>query len=279
MNKSLVKTLFACIWLLPVLSTGLCYCQDTASGNWPTVGIESAIEASLPHGDLIAIGVKDRTYLILRVISVTPKDGGYIYDLRYIGLLPGDYNLSKYLLMPDGSLPGALPVVSVKVLPLLPQGHQGELVSQQLKAHAPPGGYKLFFTIVWIVWAILLVPLIFAFREKKAVSIETVTRPATLDEMLRPLVEKAVAGRLGASGKGHLERLLMGYWQKELNLDESSVYRVLRKIRQHPEGGKLFEKLECWLHRPPGAGNVDVDELLSPYKSISVTPDEQEGVE
>ena len=276
MNKKVITTLFAGLWLLSAFPAGICYCQDTASGNWPTVGIESSIEISLPRGDLSPMGVKDRTDLILRVASVRPQDGGYIYDLRYIGLLPGDYNLSSYLLMPDGiSPPEGLPAVAVKVLPLLPQGHH-DLVSKQLKAHMPPGGYKLFFTIVCVAWAALVLPLIFAFREKKQVVVEKVVRPATLAELLRPLVEKALVGELDASGKGHLERLLMGYWQKELKLDEASIFEMLQKIKQHPEGGKLIEKLEYWLHRPPEAGSVDIDELLSPYKKISAASVEQE---
>lgn len=261
---------------MPVLSTGICYCQETAPASWPTVGIESSAQAILPRGDLVPMGVKDRTDLILRVVSVTPKDDAYLYDLRYIGLLPGDYDLSNYLLMPDGSETADLPVIAVKVIALLPQNHQGGLVSNQLKAHTPPGGYKVFFTVVWILWVILIVPIIFAFRKKKLVITEKVTPPPTLDELLRPLVEKALTGRLDTPGKGHLERLLMGYWQKQLGLEKSNVYEMLRQIKAHPEGGKLLEKLECWLHRPPGAGTVDIDELLSPYKNISVAPDKQE---
>jgi hypothetical protein len=279
MNKSIIKILFICSGLLTILSTGTCYCQEVGSGSWPTVGIESDMEASLPLGDLMAVGVKERTDLILRIVSVTPEEGGFSYDLRYIGLLPGNYNLSDYLLRPDGSLVEDLPPVFIQVLPLLPQGHQGELVSNQLKACTPPGGYKLFFTIIWILWLILLGPLIFAFRERQLVTEEAVIRPATLDELLRPLVEKALAGGLDASGKGHLERLLMGYWQEKLNLDQAKVYRMLMQIKQHPQGGQLFEKLESWLHRPPGAESVDIDELLAPYKNISVIPDEKEIAE
>ncbi len=277
MNRNIITILIASFCLFVSMIADNSYGQGP-SGSWPTVGIESAARAILPRGDFVAIGVKDRCDLILRVISIneSEKDGDYIYDLRYIGLLPGEYDLSKYLLLPDGTVAEGLPAIKASVLPLLPESHQGELVSSQLKAMAPPGGYKLFFTIVWIFWALLLLPLIFAFREKKQIIVEVTKRPATLAELLRPLIESAVSGRLDASGKSHLERLLMRYWQKELSLDEDTVYKMLVKIKQHPGGGELFKKLELWLHRPPKDGTVDIDILLAPYNSVPLADESLE---
>lgn len=260
-----------------MLLCGIALAQGSPVLDWPTVGIESAAEASLLRGDLVAVGIKERTDLILRIVGVRRTEGGYRYDFRYIGLLPGDYNLAEYLLTPDGHPVKTLPVIPVKVLPLLPQGHQGELVSSRLKAYTPPGGYKLFFTGVWIFWAILLFPLLFACREKKPVVAETVMPPATLEELLRPLIDKALTCGLEVSEKEHLERLLMGYWQQALKLDEASAYRMLRKIKQHPEGGPLFEKLESWLHRPPGSVRVALDEVLAPYRNLAAAPEERGG--
>jgi len=268
-------------WMLNVLSLvllGSAFAQEVKPQAWPTVGIEAGVRVELPRGDLQAVGIKERTDLILRIATSKQTKQGFGYELRYIGLLPGDYNLANYLITPEGDVAETLSVIPVKVLPLLPQGHQGELVSSQLKAFTPPGGYRLFFSGVWLFWAFLLVPLIFAGRMKKTVQVVTVTPPPTLEEQLQPLVEKALAGGLDVSEKEHLERLLMGYWQQLLKCDEVTAYLMLKKIKGDPEGGQLFEKLESWLHRPPGTAPVALEEMLARYAHLVPPTEGKEGI-
>lgn len=273
-GKKLKLNLFSvALWLCAISFAGTCFAQEVNPQAWPTVGIEAGVRVELPRGDLAAVGIKERTDLILRIAAIKPTKQGFGYDLRYIGLLPGDYNLANYLVTPEGHAAESLPVISVKVLPLLPQGHQGELVSSQLKATAPPGGYTLFFSGVWLFWVLLLLPLIFAGRVKKTIQVVTVTPPPTLEEQLQPLVEKALAGGLDVAEKEHLERLLMGYWQQLLKCDEATAYLMLKKIKGDPEGGPLFEKLESWLHRPPGTAPVALEEMLARYAHLA-TPTE-----
>jgi hypothetical protein len=264
-----LKFFFVALWLCAISFVGTCFAQEVKPQAWPTVGIEAGVSVELPRGDLEAVGIKERTDLILRIASIKVAKQGFGYDLRYIGLLPGDYNLANYLLTPEGHAAEALPMISVKVLPLLPQGHQGELVSSQLKAYTPPGGYRLFFSGVWLLWLLLLLPLIFAGRVKQQVQVVTVTPPPTLEEQIQPLVKKALAGGLDISEKEHLERLLMGYWQQKLGCDEATAYLMLRKIKGDPEGGQLFEKLESWLHRPPGTASVQLEEMLARYAHLA----------
>jgi hypothetical protein len=265
------KLRYCVIALLPycMLSLSDAMAQGVKPQAWPTVGIEAGVRVELPRGDLQAVGIKERTDLILRIATIKETKQGFGYELRYIGLLPGDYNLANYLVTPEGNVSETLPVIAVKVLPLLPQGHQGELVSSQLKAYTPPGGYRLFFSGVWLFWAVFLLPLIFAGRVKKTVQVITVTPPPTLEEQLQPLVVKALAGGLDVAEKEHLERLLMGYWQQQLNCDEATAYLMLKKIKGDPEGGQLFEKLESWLHRPPGTAPVALEEMLARYAHLA----------
>jgi len=276
-NKLNLNLFFVALWLCAISFACTCFGQEVKPQSWPTVGIEAGVSVTLPRGDLAAVGIKERTDLILRIATIKAMKQGFGYELRYIGLLPGDYNLANYLITPEGDATEALPVIAVKVLPLLPQGHQGELVSSQLKAFAPPGGYTLFFSGVWLFWALLLLPLIFAGRVKKTVEVVTVKPPPTLEEQLQPLVEKALAGGLDVAEKEHLERLLMGYWQQQLNCDEATAYLMLKKIKGDPEGGQLFEKLESWLHRPPGTAPVALEEMLARYAHLAPLPEGKEG--
>ena len=268
---------FVALWLCAIPCDVACFAQEVKPQAWPTVGIEAGVTVELVRGDLVALGIKERTDLILRIASVKPGADGFDYELRYIGLLPGDYNLADYLMTPEGYLAESLPLILVKVLPLLPQGHQGELVSSQLKAHTPPGGYKLFFSGIWLFWALLLVPLIFVGRVKKTVEVVIIAPPPTLEEQLRPLVEKALGGGLDVAEKEHLERLLMGYWQQKLNCDEATAYLMLKKIKEDPEGGQLIAKLEDWLHRPPGTEPVALGEMLARYAHLTEQPEEKVG--
>jgi hypothetical protein len=89
-------------------------------------------------------------------------------------------------------------------------------------------------------------------------------------DRLRPLVEAAMAGRIGVAQKAELERLLIGYWRRRLGLERAEPSRVMAVLREHDEAGPLLRRLEDWLHRPPGeaAGPADVAALLEPYRSI-----------
>jgi hypothetical protein len=267
---------FVALWLCAISFVGTCFAQEGKLQGWPTVGIEAGISARFPRDDLAAVGAKEHAELLLRIVSVKPAGADYLYDLRYIGLLPGNYNLVDYLVLPEGMQTNSLPAVMVKVNPLLPPGHQGELVSQQLRSHTLPGGYTLFFAGVWVVWALLLIPLILAFREKKQVSASVEVYQPTLADILRPLLERALEGKLDVSGKEHLERLMVGYWQKELNLDEANAYQILLKIKQHPEGRELIENLERWLHQPPERAKIDMESILRPYMTLLGTCSKQQ---
>jgi len=80
------------------------------------------------------------------------------------------------------------------------------------------------------------------------------------------LIERAAAGELSADQKAELERLLITHWQQRLNLSQTGANELIVRLRQHPEAGELLGALENWLHRPPGRGEVKLDQLLAPYR-------------
>jgi len=278
MKKTITTQLIIALFVV-IGHAGVCMAQpgDFPKADWPTVGIEAAIEVSLAYPDLKARPVTERTNLILRIAGTRNEDGKTVYDLRYIGLIPGTFNLDNYLVTPLGQKPDDLPSIPVTIQPLLPEDHEGGLVSRQLRGITLPGGYRVFFVTVWVVWALLLIPIIIIGRPKKQKMerVEEVHQP-TLAELLRPLVEHAIDGRLDTSGKARLERLLMNYWCEKLGLDETQVLASLEKIKVHPDAGVILRELECWLHQPPGRSKVDVASLLSPYRHIYI---EARGVE
>ncbi|MBN2210064.1 MAG: hypothetical protein JW709_01595 [Sedimentisphaerales bacterium] len=237
----------------------------------PTVGIEGAIEAVLPAANLQAAPLEEKPRLILRIAATTLTDDGRTkYDLRYIGLAPGSYNLANYLVAPPGQTLPSLPAIPVTVKSILPENHEGGLVSSELQKITLPGGYTFFFVMTWVCWALLLIPLIFVGRPKKQTALveEPVYIP-TLADLLRPLVQRALDGQMTLSDKTHLERLLMNYWCTRLHLGREPMITTVEQLKQHPQAGELLRHLEHWLHEPPGRHKVDLAEILSPYQKIA----------
>jgi hypothetical protein len=84
------------------------------------------------------------------------------------------------------------------------------------------------------------------------------------------MVEAAIAGRLTLTEQAELERLLLAYWRRRLNLENSKPAEAIAKLRGHAEAGQVLRQLEAWLHRPPGPSDaVDVAGLLMPYRSLA----------
>lgn len=239
----------------------------------PTVGMEGRLEATLPGTLLAARPVDEKSRVILRIADTRPHGTLIWYDLRYVGLEPGRYDLRDYLVRQNGSATNDLPALPVEVVGLLPPTHQGELVEQPRGVLRLFGGYRNALLAAGAVWALTLVPLLLVGRKPAAApTAAAVAHEPTLAERLRPLVEQAAAGQLSIDGKAHLERLLLSHWRERLQLGDKSPAEAIAALRQHAEAGALLRALEDWLHRPPGVARVDVSALLAPYRCPPAMP-------
>ncbi len=121
-----------------------------------------------------------------------------------------------------------------------------------------------------VAWLLGLAAILLVRRGKRVASGEAAGRALTLADRLKPLVDEAVAGELGAGEQAELERLLIGYWRRRLKLEDAPPAKLITLLRNHDEAGPLLRRLEDWLHRPAGtAGPVDVTALLKPYQAIA----------
>ncbi len=235
--------------------------------NSPTVGMEGKVEVTLPGTALEARPVESKARLIVRIAETRPRGDSIWYDLRYIGLVPGPYDLRTNLVRLDGSATSALPPIPVTVAPLLPKEHDGQLIDQTPSGLGRLAGYRAVMIAAGVVWAVFLIPLVWRHR-KKAALVAPPPREPTLADRLRPLVEQAAAGKLNSDGQAQLERLLLNYWRDRLNLGALDMAAAIAKLREHAEAGELLRALEGWLHRPPGGGVVDVSKVLEPYRNL-----------
>jgi hypothetical protein len=252
--------------------------QDSPPRSTSTVGMPARIDQLvLPGPELEATPIEDRrTPVVVRIVNSYPHGSAFRYDLVYYGLEPGRYDLKDYLRRKDGSPAKDLPSILVSVEPVLPPGqvepHRLELASSPFL-----GGYRLLVLIGGITWSAGLLAILLLGRHRRAEAEAVASRPLTLADRLRPLVDAAMAGKLSGGQHAELERLLIGYWRRRLKLEQAAPARFMAVLRDHEEAGPLLRQLENWLHRPAGTAEpVDVAALLRPYQAIPADQPEDE---
>ena len=259
-------------WLmLATFAAQECRADEGPVSSKSTVGMPKRIEQLvLPGTELEVRPIEDRRApIVVRIVNTFPHGSSFRYDIVYYGLEPGPFDLKDALRRKDGSPTGDLPPIKVAIEPLLPPG---QLEPHRLPLTASPwlGGYRLLMVIGGLAWLVGLAAILLAGRRKRVDTVAAADRVVTLADRLRPLVNSAVAGELSAGQHAELERLLIGYWRRRLNLEQAPPAKLIAVLRDHDEAGPLLRRLEDWLHRPAGtAGPVDVAALLEPYQTIA----------
>ena len=135
------------------------------------------------------------------------------------------------------------------------------------------GGYWATMTIASITWVVGLAVIIWWIRVERARqhgADAASRRPATLAERLRPIVQDAITGNATVAQLAELERILLAFWRKRLQLDDVNAVDAIAALRRHQEAGVLLGQLEVWLHKPGSGGDdVDVVVLLEPYRDTA----------
>lgn len=241
----------------------------SSSAEAPTVGMEGRLEVLLPEAGLSAKMPDRRTPMLLRIALSRPHGTLTHYDLRYIGRVPGRYDLREYLITTAGRPATSLPALPVSVKGILPVPHNGWLEEQAVGTPSIFGRYRVIATVVVTLWIVAFFVILRVGRKPKLATIGgPVQRPLTFAECLRPLVERAAAGQLSPDEQATLERMLISYWQRRLGLSGVDSAELIGRLRLHPEAGALLRTLEDWLHRPPGSVEVAVEPVLAPYRDL-----------
>lgn len=244
----------------------LCLASAVAAAQ-TSVGMTGSVEELVLPGPRLEVAPFDRSSpIVLRLRSASPHGTAWRYDLEYVGLEPGSFDLSDYLRPADGAEAVDLPPVEVTVAASLPPG--------QVLPHAPggeavpaPGGYRTWIVAGVVVWIVGLVVILAKLSERSPAR-GGGPRTVSAADRLRPLVESAVAGELSSADRARLERLLLRFWQRKLELEDRPE-RVLATLREHAEAGPLLRGLEDWLHRPVPPADLDLERLLEPYRHVS----------
>ena len=234
------------------------------------VGLEGVYYARVRGPALAAKPVDDSAPVVLRMADAVQDGEATIYELRFVGSLPGRYDLRDYLVRVDGQPPSGVEPMQVAVHGLLPDDHDGSLESLARPAARTPLAYRALLALVAALWLLPPAWLLVRRWTRPRVKPHVVEngRPSLADQ-LRPLVEAAVAGRVTATEQARLERLLIAHWRQRLDLNGCPAVDALREMRRHPEAGELLRELDKWLHQPPGTARVDVAAILLPYRDAA----------
>ena len=238
-----------------------------------SVGMRARIEQVVVLGSALAVKpIEPKSPIVLRIVATWPHGTDHRYDLEYYGLEPGTHDLGAYLTRADASDTTPLPKLEVAIEAILPPG-QIEPVALTPKAPPRLGGYSTTLVVGGVLWLVGLFAILFVGRRRRRAAVDAAKRPVTLADRLRPLVEGAAAGSLDDGQKAELERLLLAFWRRRLDLGALKASAAIVQLRAHAEAGPLLRQLDAWLHKPGPARAVDVTALLQPYRDVAAEDD------
>ena len=204
---------------------------------------------------LVSKSVDRHAAMMVRIADVTRDtitDGDFIlYELRFIGNVPGRFDLRDSLQQMDGkAIEGVEPLI-VSIEGVLPDDHDGAIAS--LPALASPWAlpYRWLAASALFVW---LIPVILRIRNRllrAATTSNVESAEESLADQMRPLVNAAIDNRLTTAEKSKLEFLLLSHWSDEVDCNELTRNDAIRKLKTHPEAGPFFEQVDRWLHQRP----------------------------
>lgn len=261
--------------------------DDPAQKPEANVGVAGRIDGLvLPGSELQVAPLGDRQLpIMLRIVETYPHADAFRYDLEFIGLEQGEFDLKDYLSRRDGTGSESLPNIPVKINSLLPPG---QIIPHELMSNLPRiSRYRIWVILGAIAWLTGLIGLI-AWRRQAAIAQQEAARPKSFAELLAPRLAAASTGELSTGQLAELERFVVEFWRRRLSLTHVPVNQAIFQLRQHPEAGPLLVQLEQWIHAPlhseSRAGEskdqtgtrtkTQLAKLLEPYRQFPAGPED-----
>lgn len=234
-----------------------------------TIGVEGQRTIEIAGPKLLAAPFTPGDALAVRIANVEPTEDGYRYDIRYMAFGPGEHDIGRSLVGPDGKGPPPQPEFAVSVTALIPEKHSGELFETKPSSIDLHTNYNLLMTLAWGSWAALLVPLFFAGRDWQRRTVAAPPQPSIV-ERLRSLLQQAARADLKPEQQADLEQLLLAFWSQRLNLSEQRLSETIEQLRQHPQAGPQWKSVERWFHaRSNSTSRVAAKQLLQDLEALN----------
>jgi hypothetical protein len=193
---------------------------------------------------------KDVRPLDLRAVNKISTDAAAnscTYEIRYVGLRRGEYDLRDYLkFSPNFNRQMFAPII-VNIADPLPPNHDGELetppvLERRMSASSLRQGHIAAMAVIWLAGLaiVLLVPWIL--RRSRRLYVPAGTPEDPLLKQLR----LAEVRMLTPPATAEIERNLLERWRIELNLKGGQGVTLIRAIQKDERGRELLDALEAW---------------------------------
>ena len=96
-------------------------------------------------------------------------------------------------------------------------------------------------------------------------------------DRLKDRLAAAEKGEMTSGQYAELERMLFSMWRRRLGLEDIAAAEAVQKIRENEKAGPLMRQMETWIHSPNRDTNLDLSELLKPYRDIPASELESPG--
>jgi len=175
-----------------------------------TVGIEGKVVYRWSGPTLRIRALGPRSTMLVRLADVQTDGESTLYDLRFIALKPGLYDVREWLERVDGvELGDEAPAAAFRVDSTLAADDSGELRTAAGLGVPALGGYRNLAIGLGVVWVIPMGVIAWraAMRRPRAAPVAATDAPLTLADQLRPLVTRALSDDAEASDRANLERV------------------------------------------------------------------------
>jgi hypothetical protein len=242
----------------------------------PSVGAEAFHTLVLTRGDITAAQQADNTPLLVQIKSIQPtEDQRFSYLVSYSGVEKGTFNLTDYLCKPTGERLRE-PITPVQVNTYIADSAEYAVQNLPVPLHTPPLHYTAWLCVSAAVWLGTGLWMFLPRRKRRQAAAPIAPPPAnegprSLEDLLRPLVEKAAQKTITPEEKGRLEQILFQYWGALLELDHLNSAEQLRRILEHKEAGALLRTVEQWLYQPDSKiPTEEISQILKPYMDLPI---------
>lgn len=253
----------------PLLAIALVWWAVERRRSDVTIGVEGQKIIEIAGPQLAAAPFTPGDAVSVRIAEATPVPGGYRYDLRYVAYGPGPHNLAPTLSDEAGKPLAARDDLAIDVPSLLPSDHQGDLYPSSPSKINLHSNYVWKMAALWVLWALLLVPLYYYGRKRRVKVVSAPPLPSVA-ERLRTLLTQASTEHLSVEQQADLEQLLMAFWSQRLNLSTDRLSELIERLKTHPQAGKQWNRVERWFHsRATTTNGAIARELLQDLDTLN----------
>lgn len=235
------------------------------------IGLDDRLSVDSRFSDLICVPEKEsKIPFHVRIVSREPHDGGYRYQLAYLPLEAGTFNIGQALRRPVDE--NAEHDVSKSVSVGSIRDHQTldlSAVQLSMRLHIPWYRWSIFsFGVIWLCGLIYLV----TSRPRKQRIPETPVLELTLEQKIAKLLMEASNGMHPDLRNSEIERLLLTHWQSELKLRDLKTEHVIARLERDPRISPTLAMLNQSLHAPRPLGDIKIHGYLNSVHLQNLDP-------